>query len=82
MLQLIGSIPVGKYHIIISSKSTNRYMDSPLSLEDVLEPLLGTTNYNAFHLFNLRYRQSQWSTIEIKKDKTIDYSHDYGNTYF
>lgn len=78
----ITDIPVGKYHIIISSKSTNRDMDSPLSLEGTLKPLLGSTNYDAFFLFNLSYRKSQWSTIEIKKDKTIDYSHDFGNTYF
>lgn len=78
----INDVPVGEYLIIISSKNTTRDLDESIDFQNVLEPIIGTKNYPTFELFNLKSKKHEWKNIEIKKDKTIDVSHDFGNTYF
>jgi hypothetical protein len=78
----IQDVPVGKYWILISSKNTTRNMDETTSFKPILLPLFGAKEYKTFELFNLSYSKHEYELIEIKKDKTLDFSHDFGNTYF
>lgn len=79
----ISDIPVGEYLAIIVSKNTTRdFMeDVPYYTKDVIEDLLGAKGYESFEIMNLNLSKHDWSTIEIKKDKTFDYSIDFGNTF-
>lgn len=79
----ISDIPTGQYLAIIVSKNTTRNFteDVPSYTKDTIEKLLGAEGYEAFKIMNLNLSKHTWSTIEIKKDKTIDYSYDFGNTY-
>ncbi|MDX1806603.1 MAG: S-layer homology domain-containing protein [Paenisporosarcina sp.] len=78
----LNDVPAGDYTIIITSKNTTRNPDSDIMVKLVLEKLLGPTNYALFELFNLKINKHEWYSIEVKKDRTLNVSKDFGNTYY
>lgn len=80
----IPDVPVGEYLAIIVSKKTTRNFEEDLSTYTVntIKNLIGVEAYTNFELFNLDLYKHTLSEIEIKKDKTLDLSHDFGYTYF
>lgn len=78
----LTDIPVGEYLVIIVSENNTRNPDDPIYLEDTLKPLIGAKNYETFKKFRLDFDKHKWEVVEIKKDKTKDFSHDFGYTYF
>lgn len=80
----ISDIPVGKYFVLISSRKTTRNPYEPIHpyLEQKLTYLLGSNSYKDFADFNLKFPSHEYKIIEIEKDKTKDFSNDFGYTYF
>ncbi|MCM3789131.1 SH3 domain-containing protein [Domibacillus indicus] len=77
----ISDVPAGKYLAVIVSNNTTRDFNQPLYIESTLKPLLGAKAYANFKIMNLNLDKHDWTTIEIKQDKTLDYSEDFGYTY-
>ncbi|WP_053403408.1 hypothetical protein [Priestia koreensis] len=77
----ISNVPVGKYLLVVSSAKTNRNPDDPIYIKSVLAPKLGAS-YQMFEDFKLKFPSHTWSTIEISKGNVLDYSYDFGYTYF
>lgn len=78
----ITNIPVGTYIAVISSKNTTRNPNDELYIKSTLEDLLGTEAYKDFELFNLKLNKYDWKTVEIKSNQTLDFSTDFGYTYY
>ncbi|WP_052344229.1 S-layer homology domain-containing protein [Bacillus ndiopicus] len=80
----ISDIPVGEYFVIIASKNTRRNPDEPIDsyLKTELSRLIGADNSAKFERSQLLFQKHTYSTIKIEKDRTKDFSRDFGYTYF
>lgn len=78
----IGNLPVGDYYILVVSGQTKRDLSEPIDeyLTNTLQPY--ARNWEEFTLLGLSANQYELSSITIEEDQTIDFSHDFGNTYF
>jgi len=77
----LKNIPVGEYILVVSSKKTTRDPDGEVIIEDILKERLGKA-YDQFFLFNVGdYKNYTWSFIEVQKNETIEFSHDFGYSY-
>lgn len=75
-------IPSGKYVGVISSKNTKRnFLDEELQPNTTLKSLIGDFNYDIFEANRLEFQKHIIKEIEVKVDKTEDFSTDFGYTY-
>ncbi|OUQ86797.1 hypothetical protein B5G50_19095 [Brevibacillus brevis] len=77
----IGNLPVGEYHILVASAKTNRNTDLPVDEYPIskLKPYIRM--WDEFILMSLMTNQYKVATITIEENQTLDFSHDFGNTY-
>jgi hypothetical protein len=77
----LSGIQAGKYYLVISSKNTTRNFQEDLSdyVVSTLKPII--PNWDIFVQFNLHMNKHEVKEIEITKDKTLDVSYDFGNTF-
>lgn len=77
----ISDVRTGKYLLVVSSHDTRRNPNEEVYIEDELKERLGKA-YETFYQFNVGYFNNyHWKTIEVKKNGTVNYSHDFGYTY-
>lgn len=78
----IGNLPVGEYHILVVSGQTKRDLSQPIDeyVTSTLQPY--ARNWEEFSVLGLSANQYELSTITIEENQTLDFSHDFGNTYF
>jgi hypothetical protein len=79
---LQNDIPAGKYAIVITSENTTRDLRQPISnyVENTLSPLF-RNSFDKFKTYHLNLNKHEVGTIEIKKDRTLDFSYDFGYTF-
>ena len=75
-------IPVGKYIGVISSKNTTRNISEKLQPNKTLKSLIGDFNYEIFEANRMTLYKHIVKEIDVKVDKTTDFSTDFGYTYF
>ncbi|GEC92824.1 hypothetical protein [Brevibacillus brevis] len=78
----IGNLPAGEYHILVVSAQTTRNIKEPVDeyFTSILKPYI--RNWDSFVRISLLHYKYELSTITIEEDQTLDFSHDFGNTYF
>ncbi|WP_429845108.1 hypothetical protein [Brevibacillus sp. FIR094] len=78
----IGNLPVGEYHIMVVSEQTTRNIDLPVDEYPITKLKPYIQKWDAFLSLSLMDKKYQVSTITIEEGQTLDFSHDFGNTYF
>jgi len=77
----IDDIPTGQYYLLIVSKQTTSDMTIYAYDKQILTSLFSDKDWKSLEL-NLKLNKYDLNPIEIKKDKTLIESHDFGYTYF
>ncbi|MFI8715769.1 hypothetical protein [Brevibacillus brevis] len=78
----IGNLPVGEYHITIVSAQTNRNIMLPVDEYPITKLKPYIQKWDAFLSMSLLDKKYHVATITIEEGQTLDFSHDFGNTYF
>lgn len=77
----IANVTAGKYILIVSSRKTTRDPNEEVYIEKELKKLLGDA-YQRFYDFNIgNFNNYTFKYIEVKKNNTVPFSHDFGYTY-
>ncbi|GAB1530087.1 MULTISPECIES: hypothetical protein [Brevibacillus] len=78
----IGNLPVGEYHIIVVSGQTRRDLPQPVDeyFTNKIKPYV--RQWKDFTLLSLEINKYETSTISIEENQTLDFSHDFGNTFY
>lgn len=77
----IDDVPAGAYYILIKSNNTNSDMTIDSFTSSVLQGMFSEQDWNNLQNI-LKLNKYIFTTVEIKSDKTIIGSHDFGHTYF
>ncbi|MED1946064.1 MULTISPECIES: hypothetical protein [Brevibacillus] len=77
----IGNLPVGEYHILVASAKTNRNTDLPVDGYPITKLKPYIRMWDEFILMSLMTNKYEVATITIEENQTLDFSHDFGNTY-
>ncbi|MGF9910489.1 hypothetical protein [Brevibacillus porteri] len=78
----IGNLPVGEYHIMIVSEQTTRNIMLPVDEYPITKLKPYIQKWDAFLSMSLVDKKYHVATITIEEGQTLDFSHDFGNTYF
>ncbi|MBG9944188.1 hypothetical protein ABD77_19870 [Brevibacillus formosus] len=78
----IGNVPVGEYYIIVVSGKTHRDIRQPVDeyFTSIFTPYV--RNWEDFTLLTLGTNKYEFSLITIEENQTLDFSHDFGNTFY
>lgn len=77
----IDSIPVGQYYLLIKSNNTNSDMTIDSYTFSILQGIFQGEEWNILQN-TLKLNKYTFEEVEIKANKTIIKSHDFGYTYF
>ncbi|QDS35215.1 hypothetical protein [Brevibacillus brevis] len=77
----IGNVPAGEYHILVVSKKTIRNVQEPV--DDLTAYTLNpyVRDWENFEAATFLLYKHVLSKITIEENQTLDFSHDFGNTY-
>ncbi|MED1800828.1 hypothetical protein [Brevibacillus porteri] len=77
----IGNVPAGEYHILVVSKQTIRNVQEPV--DDLTAYTLNpyVRDWENFEAATFLLYKHVLSKITIEENQTLDFSHDFGNTY-
>jgi len=76
----INDVPIGQYYLLLVSRNTFSSGNIYGWDANTLKSVFSENDYSSLEL-NLKIYKYKFTTIEIKKDKTITESHDFGYTY-
>ncbi|UKK97563.1 hypothetical protein [Brevibacillus brevis] len=78
----VGNLPAGEYHILVVSAQTTRNINEPIDeyFTSILKPYI--RNWDSFVRISLLHLKYELSTITIEEGQTLDFSHDFGNTFY
>lgn len=78
----IGNVPVGEYYIIVVSGKTHRDIRQPVDeyFTSIFTPYV--RNWEDFTLLSLGTNKYEFSLITIEENQTLDFSHDFGYTFY
>lgn len=77
----LDSVPVGQYYLLIKSNKTRSNMTIDANTASILQGLFSANDWNKLQT-TLKLNKYVLKTVEIKSDKTIIESYDFGYTYF
>lgn len=77
----IGSVPIGQYYLLIESNNTNSDMTIDSYTYSVLQNMFLGEEWKILQN-TLKMNKYRFKEVEIKANKTIIESHDFGYTYF
>ncbi|TQR39104.1 hypothetical protein [Brevibacillus brevis] len=77
----IGNVPAGEYHILVVSKQTIRNLQEPV--DDLTAYTLNpyVRDWESFEAATFLLYKHVLSKVTIEENQTLDFSHDFGNTY-
>lgn len=78
----IGNLPVGEYHIMIVSAQTTRDIMLPVDEYPITKLKPYIQKWDEFLSLSLMDKKYHVATITIEEGQTLDFSHDFGNTFF
>lgn len=77
----IDDIPAGQYYLLIKSNKTRSNMTIDPNTAPILQGLFSENDWNKLQT-TLKLNKYRLETVQIKPDKTIIESYDFGHTYF
>lgn len=77
----LDSVPVGQYYLLIKSNKTRSNMTIDANTASILQGLFSADDWEKLQT-TLKINKYILKTVEIKSDKTIIESYDFGYTYF